>query len=1157
MLDVRTLDIPHPRFPTPPIQVQERYGRICVPRSLRLTALVERTIHDHLMVASITAIWYREYRQSDHFRHAMRHPALLALLLAVLASACRPQDPGAPTGAPDTLPFKFVSEQEVVLDPAQAASDARRLRASVEAEAAAGLELTIWATEELVEDPIALDVDDSGDLYVTGSSRSGGLLDIRNHPGWRHDALAMKSVHDHEQYLMQVLAPERSAENDWLPDLNEDGSRDWRDLTVRKERLYRLQDTDDDGAADRSRVIVEGFNAPVDDVLGGLLVHEGDVYLSSAPGLYHIENGAEGSILSWGYGVHPGFFGHGMSGVTVGPDGRIYWSVGDMGLSIVSHDGTRHDYPNQGTVLRAFPDGSGFEVFAAGLRNTHEFDFDARGNLISVDNDGDHPGEMERIVYIVDGSDSGWRVNWQFGKYSEDRNNAYKVWMDEELFKPHFDGQAAYITPPIANYHAGPAGMAYNPGTALNDEWTDHFFISEYTGSPATTNVHAFRLEESGAGFDLAAEKVAVSGVLTVGIAFGPDGALYLADWIDGWDSKGAGRIWKLDAADPDAQQRARTRELMMADYEAAAAAELFDRLGYPDVRIRRKAQFELSRRGDAETLLRAAREADQEPARLHGLWGIWQLALRNTDAAEPLVGFLGDGVSGDVGAEMRAQSAKILGDVGYTPASESLVPLLGDPSDRVRFFAAQGLGRLGYGPAFEGIVAMLAENDGEDVYLRHAGALAMARMGNADAIVALADHASEAVRTAAVVALRRMKHEGVAAFLHDDSEDVVTEAARAINDDGGIDGAVPDLAALLGTTPYTSAPLVRRVISANLRTGSAESAERLASYALQSDPLAALRAEAVAVLGIWPAPSVLDRVDGFYLGPVERDTSVARSAAAPIVEPLMASAPEALRIEIAVTTRRLRIEDAAPHLIERLQADASAAVRRAALEALVALKRPDHGEVIRIALADDDAGVRMQALRLVSQADIAEAEVAELLASAVTAESIEEVQSALSALGTLKTTRAHDVLTEQMDRLERGSLAREIELDVLEAADTGGSEALRDRVAAYRASRPPFSAALYGGDFDRGRTIYFNHDGAQCTRCHALQSDGDNVGPDLGSIGSRLSREQLLESLVEPAARIAPGFGTDGGPSAMPDMEPVLTEMEIRDVVAFLVSLR
>jgi glucose/arabinose dehydrogenase len=50
-------------------------------------------------------------------------------------------------------------------------------------------------------------------------------------------------------------------------------------------------------------------------------------------------------------------------------------------------------------VVRSNPDGSDFEVFASGLRNTHEFAFDMYGNLISEDNDWDHAGEKERLVY--------------------------------------------------------------------------------------------------------------------------------------------------------------------------------------------------------------------------------------------------------------------------------------------------------------------------------------------------------------------------------------------------------------------------------------------------------------------------------------------------------------------------------------------------------------------------------------------------------------------------------------------------------------------------------------------------------------------------------------------------------------------------------------
>ena len=218
-----------------------------------------------------------------------------------------------------------------------------------------------------------------------------------------------------------------------------------------------------------------------------------------------------------------------------------------MGLNVVDQDGNHWYHPNEGAILRSEPDGSNFEVFAYGVRNTHEFVFDKYGNLITVDNDGDHAGEYERLVYLINGSDSGWRINWQFGKYTDPKNNQYKVWMDEEYFTPRFGDQAAHILPPIAPYHAGPAGMAYNPGTALSEEWNDHFFVMSFRGSPANSTINAFTLEESGASFELATDKEILSGVLAVGIDIAPDGALYMVDWIEGWQRKEEGRIWKLD----------------------------------------------------------------------------------------------------------------------------------------------------------------------------------------------------------------------------------------------------------------------------------------------------------------------------------------------------------------------------------------------------------------------------------------------------------------------------------------------------------------------------------------------------------------------------------------------------------------------------------
>ena len=62
-----------------------------------------------------------------------------------------------------------------------------------------------------------------------------------------------------------------------------------------------------------------------------------------------------------------------MSGLTEGPDGKIYWQIGDIGANITSVDGKNFKHPNSGVIVRSNPDGTDFEVFASGLRNTHEF----------------------------------------------------------------------------------------------------------------------------------------------------------------------------------------------------------------------------------------------------------------------------------------------------------------------------------------------------------------------------------------------------------------------------------------------------------------------------------------------------------------------------------------------------------------------------------------------------------------------------------------------------------------------------------------------------------------------------------------------------------------------------------------------------------------
>src|SRR5690606_24473107 len=145
---------------------------------------------------------------------------------------------------------------------------------------------------------------------------------------------------------------------------------------------------------------------------------------------------------------------------------------------------------------------------------------------------------------------------------------------------------------------------------------------------------------------------------------------------------------------------------------------------------------------------------------------------LEDENYAEPLLALLKDN-----DPEIRAQAAKWLGDIRYQRAGEALLPLLQDDNSRTKFFAAEALGRIAYEPAIPSLVQLLGDNNDEDVYIRHAASLALGRINKAEPLVALSNHASPAVRLGAVLALRRMAHPGIANFLNDQDEYIVTEA--------------------------------------------------------------------------------------------------------------------------------------------------------------------------------------------------------------------------------------------------------------------------------------------------------------------------------------------------------------------------------------------
>jgi putative heme-binding domain-containing protein len=61
-------------------------------------------------------------------------------------------------------------------------------------------------------------------------------------------------------------------------------------------------------------------------------------------------------------------------------------------------------------------------------------------------------------------------------------------------------------------------------------------------------------------------------------------------------------------------------------------------------------------------------------------------------------------------------------------------------------------------------------------------------------------------------------------------------------------------------------------------------------------------------------------------------------------------------------------------------------------------------------------------------------------------------------------------------------------------------------------------------GDADRGRKLYASAV-VQCAKCHRVGSGPETVGPELTKIGSKYTRAQLLESILEPSKLVDPKY--------------------------------
>jgi putative membrane-bound dehydrogenase-like protein len=402
------------------------------------------------------------------------------------------------------------------------------------------------------------------------------------------------------------------------------------------DRVIILEDTDKDGKADKSTVFVEDRDlvSPL-----GIAVVGNKVIVSCSPNLivYTDENGDDKAdkkeILLTGFGgldhdhaLHSGVF---------GPDGKIYFNVGNAGPHMVTDKsgwtlrsgslytgGTPYNLTNEGNQksddgkvwvgglqLSVNPDGTGLTVLGHGFRNSYETAVDSYGDMWQNDNDD---GVVTcRVSWLMEGGNAGF--------FSSDGTRSWQADQrpDQNMFTAHWHQEDPGVIPVGDNSGAGaPTGIVLNEGDGLGEKYRGMLLSAD-----AGRNViFGYKPELNGAGFALAGKRQnfisslpsdnkgyvwydAANDIDTTkwfrpsDVMIGADGAMYIADWYDPVvgghqrkDNKGHGRIYRISP---------RNKKLETPNIDLSTVEGQIEALKNPAVNVRHEGFERLKSQGE------------------------------------------------------------------------------------------------------------------------------------------------------------------------------------------------------------------------------------------------------------------------------------------------------------------------------------------------------------------------------------------------------------------------------------------------------------------------------------------------------------------------------------------------------------------------------
>ena len=720
-----------------------------------------------------------------------------------------------------------------------------------------------WVTYPHVENPASLDMDPQGRIFVSEANRFWfGVPDLRRAREMIRGDFRSRTTAD-RLALYDAHADKRD--------------RAWYEQTP--DRLIRLEDSDANFVADKRTLFSDAFDKPLDGIGFSVLAERNATYFTCIPALRKLTDPDDDGVADTmeniveGFGVRVSFIGHDLHGIIRGPDGRLYFSIGDRGYYVETADGKIHEASGRGAVFRCDSNGSNFEVYAMGLRNPQELAFDNHGNLFTFDNTGDI-GDKARVVYVLDNTDSGWDMAHQSPHHyanALDWGNfklSKSVWVGEKMFEKYTTDQPQWVYPPIGHLGNGPSGITWLSGKTVPLNLQNGFLVTNYRGAPKNSNVLHVSLKNEGASFQIDRNSVLVEGVAVCDIEHGYDGNLYLADYGGGWSVNKNGTIQVMRPSDSQMQAIGKETALtFIKGFTHRSLPELNSLLSHDDQRVRQAAQFAMVENG-SDSIDALASNLKSENAKnqssLHSIWALGQLYRNGYEEAGK---YLISSLSAE-DSEIRANAARTCGDISLAISKEALLSLLNDPSIRVVSLAAIALGRVSTVGDSQTVDALFrrceSNEDSFDVTIRHSILSALSRLATPEQTLLRVKAESFEQRMIALLLCRRLAHPYLEQFLNDESQAIRNEAVSAIYDTDALDGPSGKQLVLLNFEEFPFYQQVR-LIASYFRLGSESAAEALLAVCSNAKLDEAVRVFALEALQRWSMPMDTDPVLGHY----------------------------------------------------------------------------------------------------------------------------------------------------------------------------------------------------------------------------------------------------------------------------------------------------